>query len=48
MMKPKTGVMLGTMMTLGLTVVVYAAEYNFYEQADKAGCASIITCSGSR
>jgi hypothetical protein len=27
-------------------VAVYAAEYNFYEQADKKGCASIITERG--
>ena len=29
-----------------LTVVVHATEYNFYEQADKKGCASIITERG--
>ncbi len=32
--------------TLGLAVAVHAAEYNFYEQADKKGCASIITERG--
>lgn len=31
---------------LGLTVEVYASEYNFYEQADKKGCSSIITERG--
>lgn len=31
---------------LGLSVVAYAAELNFYEQADKKGCASIITERG--
>jgi hypothetical protein len=34
------------MVTLGLAVAVYAAEHNFYEQADKKGCASIITERG--
>jgi uncharacterized membrane protein len=32
--------------TLGLAVAVQASEYNFYEQADKKGCASIITERG--
>lgn len=34
------------MAALGLTVEVYASEYNFYEQADKKGCSSIITERG--
>lgn len=34
------------MTTLGLAVAVYASEYNFYEQADKRGCSSIITDRG--
>jgi hypothetical protein len=34
------------MSTLGLADAVQAAEYNFYEQADKRGCASIITERG--
>lgn len=45
MMKTKLGLALA-MTTLGLTVAVYAAEYNFYEQADKRGCSSIITERG--
>ncbi len=32
--------------TLGMSVAVYASEYNFYEQADKKGCSSIITERG--
>ena len=32
--------------TIWLTVAAYGAEYNFYEQADKNGCASIITERG--
>jgi hypothetical protein len=44
-MKTKFGLVLA-MTTLGLTVVVYASEYNFYEQADKNGCSSIITERG--
>lgn len=32
--------------TLGLAGAARAAEYNFYEQADKRGCASIITERG--
>ena len=45
MMKTKLG-LASAMATLGLTVAVYAAEYNFYEQADKKGCSSIITERG--
>jgi hypothetical protein len=45
MMKTKMGVAF-VMMSLGLTTVVYGSEYNFYEQADKKGCASIITERG--
>jgi hypothetical protein len=44
-MKTKIGLALA-MITLGLTVAVYASEYNFYEQADKKGCSSIITERG--
>jgi hypothetical protein len=44
MMKTKLGLAFAT--TLGLTVAVYASEYNFYEQADKKGCSSIITERG--
>jgi hypothetical protein len=44
-MKLKSGLAFG-MLALGLVVTVYAAEYNFYEQADKKGCASIITERG--
>jgi len=44
-MKIKLGLAFGVF-TLGLAVAVYAAEYNFYEQADKKGCASIITERG--
>lgn len=33
---------------LGLGHVALASEFNFYEQADKEGCASIITESGQR
>jgi hypothetical protein len=45
MMKMKFGLVFA-MTTLGLTVAVYASEYNFYEQADKKGCASVITERG--
>lgn len=31
---------------LTIPLMVYAAEYNFYEQADKKGCSSIITERG--
>jgi hypothetical protein len=31
---------------LTIPLVVYAAEYNFYEQADKKGCSSVITERG--
>jgi hypothetical protein len=31
---------------IGFSVVVSASEYNFYEQADKKGCSSIITERG--
>jgi len=34
------------MLTLGVGVAAQASEYNFYEQADKKGCASIITERG--
>jgi hypothetical protein len=34
------------MATLGVGVAAYASEYNFYLQADKTGCASIITERG--
>jgi hypothetical protein len=44
-MKTKVGLVFG-MISLGLTVAVYAGEYNFYEQADKKGCSSIITERG--
>lgn len=39
------GLVLGVV-TLGLGMAAYAAEYNFYEQADKKGCSSIITERG--
>jgi hypothetical protein len=44
-MKPKICLVFG-MLTLGPAVAAYATEYNFYEQADKKGCASIITERG--
>lgn len=44
-MKTKVGLAVG-MITVGLAVVVSAAEYNFYEQADKKGCTSLITERG--
>ena len=44
-MKRKLGLAFLTLM-LPLAAAVYAAEYNFYEQADKKGCASIITERG--
>ncbi len=44
MMKMKLS--LAFAMTVGLTVAVYASENNFYEQADKKGCSSIITERG--
>jgi hypothetical protein len=44
-MKIKFGAVI-IMATLGLTVAAYASEYNFCEQADKKGCASIITERG--
>jgi hypothetical protein len=34
------------MIPLGLAIAAYAGEYNFYEQADKKGCSSIITERG--
>lgn len=34
------------MVTFVLIIAVYASEYNFYEQADKSGCKSIITERG--
>lgn len=45
MMKTKA-VTAFVLMSVGLTAAVYASEYNFYEQADKKGCASIITERG--
>jgi len=45
MMKAKVGMAFATIF-LALTATVYASEYNFYEQADKKGCASIITERG--
>src|SRR5688572_16188243 len=45
MMRTKFGLAFA-ITTLGLTVAVYASEYNFYEQADKKGCSSIITERG--
>lgn len=45
MVKMKVGTA-SVMFVLGLTVAVQASEYNFYEQADKKGCASIITERG--
>jgi hypothetical protein len=44
-MRTKVGLAFG-MITVGLAVAVYAAEYNFYEQADRKDCASIITERG--
>jgi len=44
-MKNKLGLAFAVII-LALTATVYAAEYNFYEQADKKGCASIITERG--
>jgi hypothetical protein len=44
-MKIKLGLALAVT-TLGLTGALYAAEYNFYEQADKRGCSSITTERG--
>lgn len=44
-MKTKVGLAFG-MITSGMAIAVYAAEYNFYEQADRKGCASIITERG--
>src|SRR6185436_12675282 len=34
------------MATFGLSVAASASEYNFYEQADRKGCSSIITERG--
>ncbi len=34
------------LISLGLAAAVYGAEFNFYEQADKKGCLSIITERG--
>lgn len=44
-MSAKAGITFVTI-SLALTVAVHASEYNFYEQADKKGCASIITERG--
>lgn len=44
-MKTRTHLVFGVL-TLGLAVAAYASEYNFYDQADKKGCASIITERG--
>jgi hypothetical protein len=44
-MKTKLGLAFA-LTILALTAAVYAAEYNFYEQADKKGCSSIITERG--
>lgn len=44
-MKTRVGLAFAALM-LPLAAAVYAAEYNFYEQADKKGCASIITERG--
>lgn len=44
-MKAKVGLVFG-MIPLGLAFAVYAGEYNFYEQADRKGCSSIITERG--
>lgn len=49
MMKVKFGSMLVfaiAVLGLGLTVAVYAAEYNFHEQAGLKGCDSVITERG--
>ena len=45
MMKTKVGTVF-VMISLGLAAAVYGAEYNFYAQADKKGCVSIITERG--
>jgi hypothetical protein len=44
-MKSKVGLAVVALM-LPLAVAVHAGEYNFYEQADRKGCASIITERG--
>ena len=44
-MKIKVGTAF-VVISLGLTAGVYASEYNFYDQADKRGCASVITENG--
>jgi hypothetical protein len=44
-MKTTVGLVFG-MIPLGLAFAAYAGEYNFYEQADKKGCSSIITERG--
>src|SRR5262245_49288649 len=44
-MKSRIGLAFVVLM-LSLATAVYADEYNFYEQADKKGCASIITARG--
>ncbi len=46
-MTSKLGQLCAIAIAIGATsVAVYASEYNFYEQADKKGCASIITERG--
>ena len=45
MMRIKVGTAY-VVISLVLAAVVYGAEYNFYEQADKKGCVSIITERG--
>jgi hypothetical protein len=46
-MSIKLGRLFAVMAAIAMTgVAVYAAELNFYEQADKKGCASIITERG--
>ena len=46
-MSIKLGRVFAVVAAIAMTgVAVYAAELNFYEQADKKGCASIITERG--
>ncbi len=46
MKKMKVGLLIAAVAAIGVSAAVYASEYNFYEQADKKGCASIITERG--
>jgi len=46
-MKTRVGLAFAALV-LPLAAVVYAGEYNFYEQADKKGCSSIITEQGQK